>query len=153
MTPFTIRRLPKSGPCSYGDAAIVADGLVLSNGLTVIGWRGEHQSIQQYACPEDMIAVHCHEGTIINAVGANWEMVLDPWHADAFVGTPAEGRGATGKRSAFWYEVDWVGNLIGNVGPVIEIARIDPKEAQKLPAIAEIALLPTPPQESAPPSE
>jgi hypothetical protein len=46
----------------------------------------------------------------------HWERGLDPWHADAFVGTPAEGRFEhTGARSTGWSAIDWVGNEIGFV--------------------------------------
>jgi hypothetical protein len=42
----------------------------------------------------------------------HFERVLDPWHVDAFVGTPAEGHGIGGERRVVWYSVDWCGNLI-----------------------------------------
>lgn len=46
----------------------------------------------------------------------HWERGIDPWHADAFRGTPAEGRFEnTGKRSTGWEAIDWVGNVVGFV--------------------------------------
>ena len=45
-----------------------------------------------------------------------WERGLDPWHADAFVGTPAEGMfDASVPRKTGWYALDWCGNVIGFV--------------------------------------
>lgn len=40
--------------------------------------------------------------------------VLDPWHADAFIGTRAEGRIVSyGPRAKVWVAEDWCGNVIG----------------------------------------
>lgn len=39
-------------------------------------------------------------------------LVDDPWHNDAFVGTPAEGMGRTGEREKVWYAEDFCGNLV-----------------------------------------
>jgi hypothetical protein len=45
---------------------------------------------------------------------AKWERGLDPWHADAFIGTPAEGLyQRQGERQAGWYALDWCGNMVG----------------------------------------
>lgn len=42
-----------------------------------------------------------------------WERGLDPWHADAFKGTPMEGTvNRTGERQSGWYGLDWCGNVI-----------------------------------------
>ncbi len=42
----------------------------------------------------------------------HFELVLDPWHKDAFAGTPIAGFGNGGTRRKNWYSVDWCGNLI-----------------------------------------
>ena len=43
-----------------------------------------------------------------------WERGLDPWHPDAFVGTPAEGMFTDREpRKTGWYALDWVKNVIG----------------------------------------
>lgn len=45
-----------------------------------------------------------------------WERGTDPWHPDAFVGTPAEGMWSTTEsRKTGWYAVDWCGNVVGFV--------------------------------------
>lgn len=44
----------------------------------------------------------------------HWERGLDPWHADAFIGTPAEGVYVCEEvRKAGWYAIDWCGNVVG----------------------------------------
>jgi hypothetical protein len=44
----------------------------------------------------------------------HWERGLDPWHASAFVGTPAEGRFEdTGPRRSGWAAIDFAGNVVG----------------------------------------
>lgn len=43
-------------------------------------------------------------------------LVDDPWHQDAFEGTPAAGMGRTGPREKLWYCEDWCGNLILEIG-------------------------------------
>ena len=51
--------------------------------------------------------------------GAHFVRILDPWHVDAFVGTPAEGLvlpGHEGKRVWVCGIEDWVGNMIGERG-------------------------------------
>lgn len=46
----------------------------------------------------------------------HYELELDPWHADAFKGTPAEGRaGSTGPRRKVWMAYDWCGNPVGDM--------------------------------------
>ena len=98
MIPFVMRR--SAEPCPFLDMPIVADGLILTNGAAVLKWRGE-PSVAFYACPDDMVAIHGHGQTIFTARGDTWEMIPDPWHAAAFIGT-----------------VDWVGNTTGVLGPV-----------------------------------
>lgn len=47
---------------------------------------------------------------------AEWERGEGPWHADAFVGTSAEGRFETGEpRKSGWFALDFCGNAIGFV--------------------------------------
>lgn len=46
------------------------------------------------------------------------ERGLDPWHPDAFRGTPAEGaflNPDNEPRKAGWYYIDWCGNVVGFV--------------------------------------
>lgn len=45
--------------------------------------------------------------------GDSYERGLDPFHADAFIGTPAAGCGSNGKRAAGWFLLDAWGNQIG----------------------------------------
>ena len=43
-----------------------------------------------------------------------YEYALDPFHKDAFIGTPAEGKlGTSDERRFVWLEVDWCGNAVG----------------------------------------
>lgn len=54
----------------------------------------------------------------------SFERSLDPWHADAFIGTPAEGRFDNSvPRKSGWAALDWVGNELGFIadGSVIEL--------------------------------
>jgi hypothetical protein len=120
MIPFLMKR--SSEPCEFGKYPVVADGLLLPNGMTVIAWRGEHPSLALYASPEDMMAVHGHGHTAFTARDDTWELILDPWHRFALAGTPAEGQGRAGKRQAVWCTVDWVGNPTGVIGPAVEVA-------------------------------
>jgi hypothetical protein len=46
----------------------------------------------------------------------HFDAVLDPWHNEAFVGTPAEGKGGKGIRKYHLYAVDWCGNLVADYG-------------------------------------
>lgn len=42
-----------------------------------------------------------------------WERGRDPWHSDAFKGTPVEGHfQTTGPRASGWLGLDWCGNPI-----------------------------------------
>lgn len=51
-----------------------------------------------------------------------WERGLDPWHADAFIGTPAEGMFERDpERKQGWYALDWCGNVIGFIPDGTEI--------------------------------
>ena len=55
-----------------------------------------------------------------------WERGSDPWHADAFVGTPAEGRFVSGEpRKTGWHALDWCGNVVGFIpdGTALPICR------------------------------
>lgn len=46
--------------------------------------------------------------------GDSYERGVDPWHADAFIGTPGEGRiGNTGERRGGWFLLDGYGTEIG----------------------------------------
>ena len=55
------------------------------------------------------LCLKCQRGGICGV-----ERGLDPWHADAFVGTPAEGMFENREpRKAGWYALDWCGNVIG----------------------------------------
>ncbi len=42
-------------------------------------------------------------------------LVPDPWHNDAFAGTPAAGMGRTGPRELKWYCEDFAGNLVARI--------------------------------------
>jgi len=43
-----------------------------------------------------------------------FERGVDPWHPDAFIGTPAEGVFVTlEERKNGWYALDWCGNVVG----------------------------------------
>lgn len=42
-------------------------------------------------------------------------LIKDPWHNEAFVGTPAEGMGKKGKRELVWHLEDFSGNLVGSI--------------------------------------
>lgn len=53
------------------------------------------------------------------------EVVLDPFHDDAFHGTPVEGYGAKGERRLVWYGVDAWGNLVVCIGPVVPGYKIE----------------------------
>ena len=115
-TLFVIRRPNREGP-------VVADGVVFPDGQTVLAWRGEHRSIVIYPSPETCLAVRHHATTWLLSVPEGWDMSVDPWHADAFKGTPGEGVvGTKGKRRAVWLALDAWGNAIGNAGPVVPIA-------------------------------
>ena len=46
---------------------------------------------------------------------ADWERGVDPWHADAFVGTPGETYGAKEPRKSGWLAIEWTGNVLGFV--------------------------------------
>lgn len=55
----------------------------------------------------------------------HWERGLDPWHADAFNGTPLEGAFAREKiRKTGWYAIDWCGNVVGFVADGAVITEI-----------------------------
>ena len=50
----------------------------------------------------------------IMTADSEWELALDPWHADAFAGTPGEGViGHGGARQLVWMKLDHWGNAIG----------------------------------------
>jgi len=52
-----------------------------------------------------------HEGIFFFTKGP------DPWHADAFVGTPAEGHIPNrGERKDVWMAEDWCRNVVGILG-------------------------------------
>lgn len=114
-TTFDMRRPGRDGP-------IVADGCVFPDGRCVLAWRGEHASVAVYPSPESVMAIHHHDDTwLLSSEG--WDMSLDPWHAEAFEGTPAEGTlGSDGKRRAVWMALDAWGNAIGTGPGVTEHA-------------------------------
>ncbi len=52
----------------------------------------------------------------------SWERGLDPWHADAFTGTPAQDMFVkTEPRKSGWYALDWCGNVVGFIPDGAEI--------------------------------
>jgi len=98
------------------NGAVVAQGCVLDDGRAVLAWAGEHQSMAVYSSLRDLFMVHRHghEGTWIVTPDRGQELSLDPWHADAFTGTPAEGVvGHTGTRALVWLVLDAYGEAIG----------------------------------------
>ena len=100
---------------------MVADGVVFPDGRTVLAWRGEHRSVAVYPTPEDCLAVHHHDRTWLLSVKEGHDMSLDPWHGEAFEGTPAEGVvPSDGKRRAVWLVLDAHGEAIGVAGPVVD---------------------------------
>ena len=112
MTQFLIHRPGPDGP-------VVAEGCVFGDGRTVVAWLGEHKSVAVYQSPEDMLAVHGHDRTWVKSIPEDWEMSLDPFHGDAFKGTPGEGVIVKdGPRRAMWLPNDAWGQAIG-VGPYV----------------------------------
>jgi hypothetical protein len=96
---------------------VVAEGYVGKDGHTVV--TCEDKPPATYARPEDMLAVYRDKDTWVLSVPEGWEMSLDPFHGDAFVGTPAEGVVTKpGTRKAVWLENDDYGQAIG-VGPAV----------------------------------
>jgi hypothetical protein len=111
-TTFKMHRPGREGP-------VVADGCVFPDGRTVLAWRGEHASVAVYQNPEACMAVHHHDDTWLLDDERGWDMSMDPWHADAFEGTPGEGAvKSEGAQMARWLELDGWGNAIGT-GPLV----------------------------------
>lgn len=108
------------GKTAWLDLPIVADGCVFPDGSAVLRWRGDHPSTALYPSLRDLYMVHRHghEATAIVTPDRGAELSLDPWHAEAFEGTPAEGiAGTTGPRRLVWLKTDWCGNAMGVIGP------------------------------------
>ncbi len=133
-TVFVMRRPGFKGP-------IVADGAVFPDGRTVLAWRGEHASVAVYPTPEACHLVHHHEDTWMRSVPEGWEMSMDPWHAEAFEGTPGEGVvGSGGKRQAAWLALDGWGNAVGTAGPVTAVAGAASSPAPEATSTIEVAV-------------
>jgi hypothetical protein len=121
---FVMKRSEEAMP--FRDTPIVADGVLRPDGSVAIAWRGKRPSLALYACPEDMVAVHGHGQTLFTARDDTWEMILDPWHSDAFKGTPGEGHiGNSGDRRVVWATVDAWGNTTSILGPAGDKSTIE----------------------------
>lgn len=73
----------------------------------------------------------------ILSIPEGWEMALDPFHADAFKGTPAEGLYQLEEpRKVLWIVSDWCGNLVG-IGPSVTTLSGD---GRQMPAKLETKL-------------
>lgn len=61
--PFILRRtVDHTGVSGAGD---VAEGVLFSDGTTVIRWRGRYASTVVWASLDDALAVHGHDGATI----------------------------------------------------------------------------------------
>ncbi|MFF2922746.1 hypothetical protein ACFVTP_10135 [Streptomyces celluloflavus] len=61
--PFILRRtIDHTGVSGAGD---VAEGVLFSDGTTVIRWRGQYASTVTWASLDDALAVHGHDGATI----------------------------------------------------------------------------------------
>ena len=115
MTEFVMRR--GNGP----ESPIVARGCVFSNGRTVLVPEDEDYHVTTYVSPEEFLT-KCGKDAqtfVLKADKEDLEMMLEPFHADAFNGTPAEGAfKKTRSRKAQWVAIDSWGNPIG-IGPLV----------------------------------
>jgi hypothetical protein len=76
--------------------------------------------------------------------GYTFERGLDPWHADAFKGTPMEGIDVTTQpRKEGWYLLDWCGNVMGFIsdGTPVEMEQIYDSRLDTEAHIARVATL------------
>lgn len=100
----------------------------------VSGWKGSEVAIGEvkegrceivtatgreisYASPQDLLMAYPPPRYWVLSEPDNWELAKDPFHPEAFVGTPAEGAfPEAGPRSVVWLALDWWGNAVGIAG-------------------------------------
>jgi len=93
----------------------VARGEILEGKVEVVTATGREDS---YSSPEELLVAYPPSMFWVLSAPDHWELARDPFHPDAFKGTPAEGlvAGAESSRSVVWLATDYYGNAVGIAG-------------------------------------